>query len=443
MATASQFGEGEQTVRSTPPQQTSEEAEAEQVAVETHQKANDWPEDDRTLQQDAKQVVIQQAPSHEIIKQTTTPPHQDPVAEQVGSSSGILFLQSFEAKQPATAPSLKASDAVKANEADQTATASSQKAHMTKQVSMPPQQTNVADQTATESSRKASITKQVSMPPQQINEAERTATESSQKDPEAEQMAKPPQQTIIIFGMVGAGKATVANALSDSKHPFKVGESVSSVTRSCTISEEKLIVKGSSVRALLIDLNPVKENLRNRLTKHLESAKVLQVSKVIMVVRHETFTRQAASAFDRAISFLSQKADSSSIRAKDFPLERTSELNQKDNGQTASKITALVVTCCENESRQRRETLEKELTTDEYTKKLSDFAGLGKYMVGFPKKCDTKEEVWETLQEQIMEDREKLRNLVSQDLQMTLTLSLNVKENVLFAKREGSICTLQ
>ena len=249
--------------------------------------------------------------------------------------------------------------------------------------------------------------------------------------------------TILVFGMIGAGKATVANAICDKgSGSFPDREAIASLTREWAILEKTIRVKELPMQMVLIDLDPDKGRVDD-LRKWLKG-KHLEVCKILMVIRRETFTKQAASAFDCIMSLIEQVDPSRSPLRPNAKMMNDAIDSDYSSCLIASKITALVITCCENESMARRSQLESELVADERTKRLASFAQSGKYAVGFPKECNTKEEVWEKLQAQIEDDRERLQKLVSENTNTTLSLTFNEGKPILhnIQKILGTFCCI-
>ena len=198
------------------------------------------------------------------------------------------------------------------------------------------------------------------------------------------------ERNILIFGAVGSGKATVANMLigeSETNQHFPVGSPATSALRDATCkSKEVKTDQTHTARITLIDIYGRRGQSLDSQLKSLSTNVSIpnETHLMLMVIRRETLNIQAMREFNKVFSYFGH----------------------------LSSITALIVTCCENENMARREDIKCQLKDDVACQKLVNFAKKGIYLVGFPQKESVQNGVWAIIQGHIEKDKKQLQALV-------------------------------
>ena len=108
-------------------------------------------------------------------------------------------------------------------------------------------------------------------------------------------------------------------------------------------------------------------------------------SRVIFVFKQERFTDETKAQFEAVIGVL---------------------------GENLSKVSALVITCCEGKTGEAKESIIQDVRTNELTKEIAKFMQRGIYCVGFPDKTKIAKQLMEHYVEDIERSQEILRSLV-------------------------------
>lgn len=214
-------------------------------------------------------------------------------------------------------------------------------------------------------------------------------------------------RNILIFGQVGAGKSTVANAILGSD-AFNVGKSIQSTTRQAEMPIVHGVVKNDcKFNVALVDTVSVagsrasgKYNLQDRMKEGI--TKIESVNLILFVSKLERHTNQEKDSFEEVMKHLRSSCSQKTL---------------------ASAVTAFVVTCCEQKSEEAREEIKHELRM---STTVTQFAQKGIFLVGLPNLDEVPERLRQHHQENRKRDEEKLKSL-----------TIASKQKVSFNQAEG------
>ena len=177
---------------------------------------------------------------------------------------------------------------------------------------------------------------------------------------------------MVILGKPGVGKSTIGNQLIGCDL-FQVGVDYETATNYSQTGELKvhLINTTSPTDQPRSRTHKWCKKMMESLTlgfvagratqpeEYYRSGILQSASLVIFVFRQERFTEDTKTQFEAAISVL---------------------------GENASRVSALVITCCEGKTQEAKESIIKDFKTNLLTKDIAKFMQRGIYCVGFPDK---------------------------------------------------------
>lgn len=207
-------------------------------------------------------------------------------------------------------------------------------------------------------------------------------------------------RNIIILGKTGAGKASVANAILG-EDKFTIGETVESFTRrrrDLEIVTHKPNGKDYEYRVKIIDTAEVYNRETSQSVFTADLKQVFDnphfrdgISLVLFVYKHGRLTEQEITAFDSAISRL---------------------------GKNLSRVSALIVTCCEQKGEKARARIVKDIEESALTSKLAKFAEKGIIPVGLPRLADIDEDIRPLIEDNVRKDKCTLKKLAESASEM-------------------------
>ena len=202
------------------------------------------------------------------------------------------------------------------------------------------------------------------------------------------------ERNILVLGKIGAGKASIANAILGSC-VFFVGTSIQSTTRECndTIAVKEHEAGCYKYKIALVDTVGVNKQHQDeeiqRISKALKSFNSL--SMIILVFKLERFTPQERESFQNVISVL------------------------KSSFKDPSSITALVVTNCEQKDSQAKEEIRRDLALyGTATAEVVQFAQKGTFLVGLPKLSELPLALKQHYELIVKDDEQQLQELAKQ-----------------------------
>ncbi len=195
-------------------------------------------------------------------------------------------------------------------------------------------------------------------------------------------------RNILIFGKIGTGKSTVANAILGC-HVFPVGTSIDSTTRQAReVSQSGISFNGLTYSVTLVDtVDATDSHPSKSLQKRVENSikKFESFNLILFVFKLERYTTQESESFQMVMKLLG-------------------------SNQNASAVTALVVTCCEQKSEQAREKIKHQLRT---STNVAPFARKGIFLVGLPNLDEASPPLKQHYEGKKEEDEVNLQSLIT------------------------------
>ena len=196
------------------------------------------------------------------------------------------------------------------------------------------------------------------------------------------------RRNIIIIGKVGAGKATIANQILH-KQAFGISDGLFGITRSassrsCTLGENT--INNMSIRIKLVDTDGLDRDSGD-IMKSLEEEMSRNVNLVLFVARNGRFTTEDKK-----------------------PLEYFLENANKEC--RLSKISAFILTNCEQKNELSRKAIIEDFKKSDFTKHIASLMGKDILAVGFPKLEDIDEDFVGAFEKRMKIDQQKLYELV-------------------------------
>lgn len=192
------------------------------------------------------------------------------------------------------------------------------------------------------------------------------------------------RRTVVILGKVGAGKATLANAIACNTI-FHLSDSIDSMTRGVrkkNFQEKDISINGVHYKTsfLLLDTHGFQavnqtDNIKN----------VTSVNLILFVYKNGRYTPEENDSLTIAVRML---------------------------GEDAKQVSALIITGCEDLSHDARKKIIMEFKASPSTKEVADFMEKGIYTVGFPNLTSINEQFIEGYRKTIEEDKAQLWDLV-------------------------------
>ena len=196
--------------------------------------------------------------------------------------------------------------------------------------------------------------------------------------PEAHRRADQRTRNIIIIGNAGVGKSNLANVILGQE------KFVVSKTRTKTHDQARCAVNNDTVNIKLIDADADSIGVKIR---HIKSFILTQneINLILFVFKE------------------GRVVDCDVIKS----------LIEEHFHPTASKVTAVVVTHCEQKNEIAREQMKKDFEEDERTRPISNFARKGIFHVGFPALNDIEEDFKCSIEKSFKRDEARIRDLVN------------------------------
>ena len=185
-------------------------------------------------------------------------------------------------------------------------------------------------------------------------------------------------RNIIIIGNAGVGKSNLANVILG-QEKFLV-----STTRTKTHDQARCTVNNDAVNIKLIDTDA-------------DSVRV-----IIRYIKSFILTQNEINL----ILFVFKEG-----RIVDCDVIKS--LTEEHFHPTASKVTAVVVTHCEQKNEIAREQMRKDFEADVRTRPISNFARKGLFYVGFPTLDDIEEEFKPNIERMFKRDEARIHDLVN------------------------------
>ena len=196
--------------------------------------------------------------------------------------------------------------------------------------------------------------------------------------PEADRGVDRRTRNIIIIGNAGVGKSNLANVILGQER-FVVSK-----TRTKTHDQARCVVNNDTVNIKLIDTDADSLGVKIR---HIKSFILTQneINLILFVFKE------------------GRVVDCDVIKS----------LIEEHFHPTASKVTAVVVTHCEQKNEIAREQMKKDLEEDERTRQISNFTRKGIFYVGFPALDGIEEDFKLSIERSFKRDEARIHDLVN------------------------------
>ena len=192
------------------------------------------------------------------------------------------------------------------------------------------------------------------------------------------------RRTVVFLGKVGAGKATLANTIAGNVM-FKSSDAIDSMTRRVrdnNFAEKDISIDSVHYALSFLLLDTYGLQVVNQ-TDHINN--VTSVNLILFVYKYGRYTQEENDSLTMAVNML---------------------------GEDAKRVSALIITGCEDLSGCGRQRIIKDFKTNPLTKQLANFMEKGIYTVGFPDLGSTNEEIRKGYMTTIEKDKAQLWDLV-------------------------------
>ena len=196
---------------------------------------------------------------------------------------------------------------------------------------------------------------------------------------------------MVIIGKTGVGKSTIANQILG-KDQFPVLQTSGSVSKRVANDTTTFLMDELHYDITVFDTVGLFDTTRMcnyKIIKDIQANVAKKSPKginlVLFVFKKGRYTSEEKSCFDLLLS------------------------NWKPH---VSKVSALVITHCETDNESSRQTIIEGFKTSEDTTEYAKFMEKGIYTVGFPKKEDADEKIYQTMEENMKQDRQNIMKLI-------------------------------
>lgn len=215
------------------------------------------------------------------------------------------------------------------------------------------------------------------------------------------------RRNVVVVGKTGSGKSTVANyILSTGDDEFEVSASFKSVTQRVSHADTVLTYDSGIYSVTVLDTvglfdtgmlsnKKIMDEVQDYAHKHAPDG----VNLVLFVMKKGRYSPEEKQAFD----YISERL-----------------------GRNISAVSALVLTHCDNEDEEARQSLVEDFTTGDMTSKMASCMEKGIYTVGFPDTGKMKQKMLALMQEDIEDDRQTLLKLIASCSEREFTKELSV-----------------
>ena len=222
------------------------------------------------------------------------------------------------------------------------------------------------------------------------------------------------KRCVLLMGKSGAGKSTVANQLvghdpmSPYNPPFGVSKQV---------------------------LQSVTREVKHEVVKFMEGNIMYEMTVIDTVGLFDTEIKGQDPIFDKIEAYLKDYVDGINLILFVFKKGRLTAEEQEVFSfirgrfdEEISPISALAVTACENDTAEARRSLVREFQVNDATRQIASQMKKGIYPVGFPAVKDMIPALQHAYSQQMLVDRNTLRNLVIRSEKLHLTRKLFVEK---------------
>lgn len=203
-------------------------------------------------------------------------------------------------------------------------------------------------------------------------------------------------RNVVLLGKSGAGKSTVGNQLTGLPGGFRTGSALHGVTDSISHID---VVRDYEARRLritvtdtigLFDTNKKNYDIMKKIRVNFREYNTSGLNVILFVFKRGRFTTEEGRVFNLILSYCSSEV---------------------------AKMSALVITGCEDMGAAKRAEYVQEFKSDSLTKPIANFMQLGIYPVGFPDVSDMSEILQSAFSTVIENDSQTLLKLLADNPQ--------------------------
>ena len=231
------------------------------------------------------------------------------------------------------------------------------------------------------------------------------------------------RRNVVVVGKTGSGKSSVANYLiSPDGSEFKVSASFKSVTQKVSHADTVLEYGRNTYSVTVFD------------TVGLFDTGMLSNKKIMDEVQE--YAHKHAPDGVNLVLFVMKKGRFSPEEKEAF------EYISKRLGENISAVSAMVLTHCDNEDEEARQSLINDFRTGVMTKQMASCMKKGIYTVGFPDKSKMKPRMKALMEEDIEADRKVLLKLIADCSAREFTKELSVPVKVIYRESPNKWCNI-